>query len=72
VDVSVQVVERWILVRLRNRRFFSLAELNQPIHELLEDLNRRVTTPGRIAPPIARGARLSHLQAATHRDLPIR
>ena len=43
VEVGVQVVERWILARLRNRRFFSLAELNQAIHELLEEVNRRVT-----------------------------
>jgi transposase len=28
VEVGVQVVERWILARLRHRRFFSLAELN--------------------------------------------
>ncbi len=43
VEVGVQIVERWILARLRNRRFFSLAELNQAIHDLLEDLNRRQT-----------------------------
>ena len=43
VEVAVQVVERWVLARLRNRRFFSLAELNQAIHEALEELNRRVT-----------------------------
>ncbi|MCH9049690.1 MAG: hypothetical protein IIA72_01175, partial [Proteobacteria bacterium] len=42
-EVAVQVVERWILARLRNRRFFSLAELNQAMAELLEDLNGRVT-----------------------------
>lgn len=41
VEVGVQVVERWILARLRNRRFFSLAELNAAIAELLVDLNRR-------------------------------
>ena len=35
------VVERWILARLRNRRFFSLAELNQAIAELVADLNAR-------------------------------
>ncbi len=34
-EVGVQVVERWILARLRNRRFFSLAELNAAIAELL-------------------------------------
>ena len=27
VEVGVQVVQRWILARLRNWRFFSLAEL---------------------------------------------
>jgi transposase len=43
VEVAVQVVERWILARLRNRRFFSLAELNQAMAELLQDLNGRVT-----------------------------
>ncbi len=41
VEVGVQVVQRWILARLRNRRFFSLAELNQAIRELVSDLNGR-------------------------------
>ena len=41
VENAVLVVERWILARLRNRRFFSLAELNGAIAELLVDLNRR-------------------------------
>jgi transposase len=41
VEYGVQLVERWILARLRHRRFFSLAELNQAIHSLLEDLNHR-------------------------------
>jgi transposase len=41
VEVAVQVVERWILAALRNRRFFSLAELNGAIRELLEHINRR-------------------------------
>ncbi|NUZ08634.1 IS21 family transposase [Schlegelella koreensis] len=41
VEVGVQVVERWILARLRNRRFFSLGELNAAIRELLLDLNHR-------------------------------
>jgi transposase len=41
VEVGVQVVERWILARLRHRRFFSLAELNRAIAELLADLNQR-------------------------------
>lgn len=41
VEVGVQVVQRWILARLRNRRFFSLAELNQAIRELTAQLNDR-------------------------------
>ena len=41
VEVAVLVVERWILARLRNRRFFSLAELNRAIAELVVDLNAR-------------------------------
>lgn len=41
VEVGVQVVERWILARLRHRRLFSLAELNQAIGQLLADLNQR-------------------------------
>jgi transposase len=41
VEVGVQVVQRWILARLRNRRFFSLGELNQAIRELVAELNER-------------------------------
>jgi transposase len=41
VEVGVQVVQRWILARLRNRRFFSLAELNRAIRELVDQLNDR-------------------------------
>ncbi len=40
-EVGVQIVERWILAALRNRMFFSLAELNRAIHKLLERLNTR-------------------------------
>jgi transposase len=40
-EVGVQVVERWILARLRHRTFFSLAELNAAIAELLATLNER-------------------------------
>src|SRR5438132_7407973 len=41
VEVGVQIVGRWILARLRNRRFFSLASLNEAIHALLVELNDR-------------------------------
>jgi transposase len=38
---GVLVAQRWILASLRNRRFFSLEELNAAIWELLEKLNTR-------------------------------
>ena len=38
VETGVQIVERWILARLRNRQFFSLRQLNQAIAELLAQL----------------------------------
>jgi transposase len=41
VEVAVQVVERWILARLRHRTFHSLFALNLAIRELLTALNER-------------------------------
>ena len=41
VENGVLVVERWIVAALRHRKFFSLAELNQAIRELLDKLNQR-------------------------------
>lgn len=41
VEGAVLIVERWILARLRDRRFFSLGELNEAIAQLLEALNQR-------------------------------
>jgi transposase len=41
VENAVLVVERWILAALRKRMFFSLAELNHAIGELLVKLNQR-------------------------------
>ncbi len=41
VEVGVQVVERWILARLRNQTFFDLADLNRAIRALLDELNDR-------------------------------
>ena len=42
VETAVLIVERFILARLRNRRFLSLGELNEAIHEVLGDLNTRL------------------------------
>ena len=39
----MQVATRWIIAKLRNRQFFSLAELNAAIRELVAQLNDRVT-----------------------------
>jgi transposase len=41
VEGAVLLAQRWILACLRNRRFFSLDELNAAIRELLEKLNTR-------------------------------
>ena len=40
-EVGVQIVERWILARLRKQTFFSLADANATIRVLLTDLNTR-------------------------------
>ena len=41
VEYSVLLVTRWILAKLRKRKFFSLDELNEAIWQLLEKLNDR-------------------------------
>jgi transposase len=41
VGNAVLLAERWILPALRHRKFFSLAELNKAIGQLLEKLNNR-------------------------------
>ena len=56
VENAVLVVERWIIARLRHQTFFTLAELNQHIRCLLDDLNRR---PFKKLP----GCRLSQFEA---------
>ena len=40
-EVGVQIVERWIMMRLRKLQLFSLNEANQAIRALLDDLNNR-------------------------------
>lgn len=42
VETAVLIVERFILTRLRNRRFVSLGELNEAIHSIQGDLNARL------------------------------
>jgi transposase len=68
VETGVLIVERWILARLRNRTFFSLAELNGAIAELLEHLNTR---PFKKMTGCRR-SRFLQLEKATLRPLPPR
>lgn len=39
VELSVKLVQRWILAKLRHREFFSIFQLNRAISELLGQLN---------------------------------
>ena len=41
VEVAVQIVQRWILARLRNRVFATLADVDGAVGDLLTDLNTR-------------------------------
>jgi hypothetical protein len=41
VESGVLLVERWIIAALRNRKFFSIEELNQAIRELRDRINQR-------------------------------
>lgn len=41
VETGVQIVERWILAKLRNHTFFSLQELNSEIKKLLHKMNNK-------------------------------
>ena len=41
VEVAVQIVQRWIVARLRSETHFSIESLNARVRELLEDLNAR-------------------------------
>lgn len=40
-EAGVLVAQRWILAKLRHRTFFSVAEINAAIRELLEQLNAK-------------------------------
>lgn len=67
VEVSVQIVQRGILARLRHRVFFSVAELNEAIAPLLHELNRK-TTPKF---PKSRWERFLEIDAAALQPLPV-
>jgi transposase len=41
VEAGVLIAQRWIIAALRNRTFYSIAEINEAIAELLERINSR-------------------------------
>jgi transposase len=41
VEVAVQIVQRWVLAKIRNQVFHTLGELNARIRELVAELNAR-------------------------------
>jgi transposase len=43
VEAAVLLATRWIVAKLRNRKFFSLAELNTAIRDCVTELNERVS-----------------------------
>ncbi len=43
VEVAVLLATRWIIAKLRNMKFFSLAELNAAIRDCVTDLNSRTS-----------------------------
>ena len=42
VESAVQVVERWILIRLRHQKFATVDDVNEAIEPLLDRLNRKL------------------------------
>ena len=43
VEAAVLLATRWIIAKLRNRKFFSLGELNEAIRQCVKTLNARVS-----------------------------
>jgi transposase len=71
VEVAVQLVQRWVLARLRHQRFFSLAELNRAIDGLIEALITEQTVElfhrgTRVASHIRSPLRGRHTTVAEH------
>lgn len=68
VEVGVQIVERWVLARLRKMTFFSLADLNAAIRQLLDALNNK---PFKKLPG-SRHSQFEALERTVLKPLPIR
>src|SRR5215813_8202467 len=68
VEVGVQIVERWILARLRRLTFFTLTDLNLSIRSLLDALNHK---PFKKLPG-SRHAQFVALEKPSLKPLPLR
>lgn len=64
-EIGVQIVQRWVLARLRHQVFFSLDELNAAIGVWMEKLNDRTTKTY----PTSRIVRFLELDAPTLKSL---
>lgn len=65
-EIGVQIVQRWVLARLRHQVFFSLEELNRQLTYWMEQLNNRATRTY----PTSRMTRLSELDLPALGALP--
>ena len=65
-EIGVQIVQRWVLARLRHHTFFSLAELNERLDYWMGRLNERTTRTY----PKSRLVRFQELDAPELQDLP--
>jgi transposase len=68
VEVGVQIVERWVLARLRKLTFFSLTDLNLSIRQLLDILNHK---PFKKLPG-SRHSQFEALEKSALKPLPLR
>lgn len=66
-EISVQIVQRWLLAAMRNRTFFSIDELNTEIAIKLEHLNNKKTKTY----PAGRAERFRQMEREYLRPLPI-
>jgi hypothetical protein len=70
VEAAVLIIERWILARLRHQRFYSLAELNAAIGELLKRLNdERPIRRSRPLCPLEQSSSIEYYQLSGHRSV---
>jgi len=67
VESGVQLTQRWVLAKLRNQRFTSLAELNAAIRPLVDALNHRLMRKLKTS----RAALFESVERHTLRPLPV-